>query len=47
MCVGEAYSPNGKHAILVIYVRGNTQAGETHITMTPPQLEFNTDRLES
>ena len=31
----ETYTPNGKHASLVIYVRGNTIPGETHITMTP------------
>ena len=30
MCAGETYNPNGKHASLVIYVRGNTQPGETH-----------------
>ena len=35
MCAGETYNPNGKNASLVIYVRGNTQPGETHITMTP------------
>ena len=35
MCAGETYNPNGRHASLVIYVRGNTQPGETHITMTP------------
>ena len=34
MCVGETYNPNGKHASLVIYVRGNTIPEETHITMT-------------
>ena len=30
MCAGETYNPNGKHASLVIYVRGKTQPGETY-----------------
>ena len=30
----QTYNPNGKHASLVIYVRGNTIPGETRITIT-------------
>ena len=31
----ETYITDGKHASLVIYVRGNTHPWETHITVTP------------
>ena len=34
-CAGETCITDGKHASLVIYVRGNTHPWETHITMTP------------